>query len=240
MRVLFVHGLEGHPNGTKVRVLREQGFDVHAADMHMSKWNLRRKNSVARQLLQMPEPWLAAGLGLVGLASSVRRRSAAGAFASAALSTGWLAVRRRALIGQAMTRSFRACVDVQRDALAAYRPDIVIGSSWGGAVVAELILEGSWAGPTILLAPAFQRVHVWMNAGDVSSASQRFRLRAEEVPTVIFHDRSDATVPYLDSVRLAAGSTIDLRTVDAGGHRLLELLERGELAQCLRELAEAG
>jgi hypothetical protein len=35
-----------------------------------------------------------------------------------------------------------------------FQPDIVVGSSWGGAVALELVAKGSWTGPTLLLAPA--------------------------------------------------------------------------------------
>lgn len=236
-RVLFIHGLEGHPEGTKVRSLREQGFEVHAADMQMSLWGVRRGNSVARQLLRLRETKLLATAGLLGLGSSVRRRSAARALVSVALPAGWLLLRHRALLRAAFSRSLDACLAVQREALATFRPEVVIGSSWGGAIAAELVLEGAWTGPTVLLAPAFQRVRTWTGRGGVADANQRLRARAEEARLVIFHDPTDDTVPYLDSVRLAADSSIELRSVEAGGHRLLALLERGELADCIRGLA---
>ena len=237
IRVLFIHGLEGHPNGSKVRQLRAQGFEVHAADMQMSLWQLRRSNSVARHLLRLPEVRLLGLAGLVGLTASLWRRSAPGAAASLALPAAWLALRRRRLFANAIGRSFDACLEVQREAVAAVQPDVLVGSSWGGALAAQLVLEGSWSGPTVLLAPAFQRVREWTGRRGLAEASQRLRRRSAEQPVVLFHDPTDDTVPYLDSLRLAAGSKIDLRPVDAGGHRLLDLVERGELAAAIRALA---
>ena len=55
-RVMFIHGLEGHPEGSKVVKLRAQGFEVHAADMHMSLWQLGKRNSIARNILHLRLP----------------------------------------------------------------------------------------------------------------------------------------------------------------------------------------
>ena len=35
-----------------------------------------------------------------------------------------------------------------------FRPDVMVGSSFGGAVVLELIQRGIWSGPALLLCPA--------------------------------------------------------------------------------------
>ena len=46
---------------------------------------------------------------------------------------------------------------VYRDAIAALNycnPDVVIGSSMGGALLAKLVSEGRWDGPSVFLAPA--------------------------------------------------------------------------------------
>ena len=37
--------------------------------------------------------------------------------------------------------------------IARHRPDAIVGFSWGGGVVWELISQGAWAGPALLLAP---------------------------------------------------------------------------------------
>ena len=44
MKVLFLHGLEGTPNGTKVRYLKNAGFDVIAPKLPKSSW----EESIAR------------------------------------------------------------------------------------------------------------------------------------------------------------------------------------------------
>ena len=66
-RVMFIHGLEGRPDGTKAQQLRAQGLEVVAADMHMSVWQLSRRNSVIRNILRAR----ALHLGLAVLAAGI-------------------------------------------------------------------------------------------------------------------------------------------------------------------------
>lgn len=233
-QVLFIHGLEGHPNGSKVRMLRSQGFNVRAENMQMSLMQLRKRNSAARNMLRLTEVRATALLVAASfVAGVVLRVPLIAALALPAMV--WLFLRRRTLLGAALAKSFVTCVEIQRRAIAESPPDVLIGSSWGGAVAAELIVAGAWAGPTILLAPAIERVSEWTGRGELARTSAALRDAATRAPLLVFHDPADDTVPHADSVRLAEGAIV-LRSVDAGGHRLLALLERGELAEAINEV----
>ncbi|MBK8170331.1 MAG: hypothetical protein IPK60_08275 [Sandaracinaceae bacterium] len=52
------------------------------------------------------------------------------------------------------TRDFESCVAVHAETLKTFKPDLLIGSSFGGAVVAALLERGLWTGNTLLLAQA--------------------------------------------------------------------------------------
>lgn len=135
-----------------------------------------------------------------------------------------MVARRKAVAGQALARSFEACVAVARAALKDAQPDVVVGSSWGGAVATQL----GWTGPLILLAPAVAKVSAW---------SRRPVVVPPNLTAVVFHDPTDATVPFADSEALARlHPNMELRKVDAGGHRLMGLLETGLLADAIRRL----
>ena len=232
-RVLFIHGLEGHPEGTKVQLLREQGFEVHAADMHMSVRRLDKHNSILRNLLRARELKVA-GLGMAtGLGLSVVGARPWPALAGVAIAGGWLSQRREHMIATATGRSFDRCVEIQAAAVQRVEPDILIGSSWGGAVAAELLISGVWSGPTILLAPALRKVAERAQRTDPSEALGQLE---REQAILVFHDPSDDVVPHADSVELGRGECVELRSVDAGGHRLIALLERGELAEAIHAM----
>jgi hypothetical protein len=229
-RILFVHGLESRAQGSKTILLREQGLDVRAHDMDMGVTQISRKNSVVRMALRLPEVQsVFAGLALLTAAT----RSKQGAILAATLGASWVALRKNAVSGRALTNSFAACVEIQKAAVLQENPDIVLGSSWGGAVVVELIRQGIWTGPTILLAPAVQRVCTKTGRGDAREIARQ--LRGHRV--IIFHDPTDEVVPFVDSEVLADEAQIELRAVDGGGHRLMGICHDGRLAAALRNLA---
>jgi hypothetical protein len=234
IRVLFIHGLESHPNGSKTKLLREQGFEVVAPNMHMALWQWRRRNSAIRQVVRLLEPRLVLA-GAVGLTAIGIKRSSPWMLAgTAGLTLGWGALRAKAIFAKALGKSFDDCVAIVRDTLRNEPIDVVVGSSWGGAVAVELLAAGAWAGPTALLAPAVHRVAVRSRRGDGSEMSAKLRALDNIGPVIVFHDPTDDTVPFADSVALTQDSHLELRSVDAGGHRLLGLLTNGELKEALQ------
>ena len=110
-------------------------------------------------------------------------------------------------------------------ARAAIGPDtrLVIGSSFGGAVLLRLLVEGGWAGPSLLLAGAGPKLtpHRALPAG---------------VPALLVHGVHDDVVPIDDSRALAVSSaTATLWEVD-DGHRLGTILHDGTLARAIAHL----
>ncbi len=158
-RVLFIHGLESSPNGTKARVLAEH-FATETPRMD--------------------------------------------------------------------TRDFEGCVQAQAAAIRRFEPDVVVGSSFGGAVAVALLQRGLWRGPTLLLAQA--------------AALQGLR---PELPTGVrvwlVHGARDDLVPPAAS-RLLSGtgspSLVRLLEVD-DDHRLSAAVADGRLVRWVRELAGA-
>ena len=110
-RVLFLHGLEGAPNGGKALHLKEH-------------WNARAPLLRSKDLreMQMKHP-----------------------------SKSWQ---------EMPAREFKQALDnVYDDAVSALQylePDVIVGSSMGGALLARLVLERKWTGPCVFLAPAIE------------------------------------------------------------------------------------
>jgi hypothetical protein len=55
---------------------------------------------------------------------------------------------------KAVAFNITQCVAVAEEAILSFRPDIVVGYSWGGGIMYYLIERGIWTGPCLLLAPA--------------------------------------------------------------------------------------
>ncbi|MBM4369100.1 MAG: hypothetical protein FJ090_15550 [Deltaproteobacteria bacterium] len=134
----------------------------------------------------------------------------------------WLRARYGAFTPGYDTNSLATALPTARAALAEHRPEVVVGSSFGGAVACQLVAEGLWTGPTILIAPASRLL------GGPSRLPEGAR-------AVIFHGEHDSVVPLAHSQEMAGGG-VELRVVAGGDHPLNCLLEDGAMARALAEL----
>ena len=154
LRVVFIHGLEGTPQGKKPMFLREH-FDTIAPAMD--------------------------------------------------------------------TSDLPAAILTQAKALVEANPDVVVGSSFGGAIAVALLEQGIWRGPTVLLAPAAQRLSIRNTLPN-------------NVAVTIVHGTRDDIIPLEDSRALANTGTpslVQLIEVD-DDHRLQSLLDTGTLADYVK------
>lgn len=127
------------------------------------------------------------------------------------------------------TSDFEACVALQGAELEAFAPDVLVGSSFGGAVALALLQRGLWRGPTLLLAQAGLRyglpatlpagVHVWL-----------------------VHGRRDNVIPPKDSrVLAAAGIAPHVRLIETNDdHALRASTASGALIRWVESLAQAA
>jgi predicted esterase len=121
------------------------------------------------------------------------------------------------------TSDFEACVTVHADEIAAQEPDVLVGSSFGGAVVLALLQRGFYAGPSLLLAPAYR------GSGVEAQIPDRLRV-------LVVHGTRDTVVPIEDSralVKTGTQGAVALVEVD-DDHMLGSLLESDELAMLVR------
>jgi len=197
-RVLFIHGLESGPNGRKPVSLREQGYDVESELMPCGRSRALRDPAVlaGAGLTLAAISWATARRGLRGLAGGVSLAAALGPLAKAAITR----------------RAFSRSVAVQRRALARSPIDVVMGSSFGGAVALRLLQSGAWSGPTVLLCPAHELVADRARGPVPAPLSALPPSVAERV--LVVHARQDAVVPIEHSRRLVAGSRARLIEVD--------------------------
>ncbi len=121
-----------------------------------------------------------------------------------------------------------ACVEVQRRAIEDFRPDVLVGSSFGGAVAVALLASGAWRGPTLLLAQA--AIHY-----DEAATLPK------DVTVWLAHGTRDTLIPIEHSRRLAAtGSPDRVRVLEVDDdHPLHASVENGDLLDWVRALARS-
>ncbi len=198
--VLFIHGLESGPQGPKSRALAEAGFEVRAAKMPCNTADAWKD----------PALWLTAlaALGLVIALTSYRGISG---FVSGVV---LVVVLSRVVLPLLTMRMVGRSVAVQKKMLKTNAIDVVVGSSFGGAVALELMRQGAWSGRTVLLCPA-QRL-VAQRTGRSAPP-----LPPENAQVVVVHGRRDETVPLFHSRDLVKGTRATFIEVN-DTHRLAE------------------
>ena len=141
----------------------------------------------------------------------------------------YLAARFEALTPAMDTGDFPACVALHAAELQRFRPHVLVGSSFGGAVVLELLRRGEWRGPTLLLAQAGLKLGV----------CERL---PEGVPVLLVHGTRDDVVDPEHSRRLArTGSPGLVRLVELDDeHRLDRLIAEDRLTGLVDEVRGLG
>ena len=141
MKVLFLHGLESKPGGTKARHLQSEGYTV---------------------------------------------------------------------LNPALPReSFEESIKIAQEVIYAENPDLVIGSSRGGAVA---MCVNTVDAPLVLIAPAWQRFMSVKQLGE-------FKIRHDNQKTIILHSDNDDIVLPQDSAQLE--SLYGIKRINVGlNHRM--------------------
>ena len=140
-----------------------------------------------------------------------------------------LRTRPTRLAAAAIIDSLDRCVGLQTQALDR-ATDVLIGSSWGGAVTLVLVAEDIWTGPAVILCPALGLIQRWMRpSGPPPSWPRSFARIACSIAALdegrraqllLVHGTSDSTVPLADSQRLAESAGVRLEEVAGGTHGL--------------------
>lgn len=121
------------------------------------------------------------------------------------------------------TSDFEGAVALHAARLKARPPDVLVGSSFGGAVALALVVRGLYAGPLLLLAPAHRHYGVP-------------EVIPEGAPVLIVHGTRDDVVSVEGSRALARTGTpgrVGLVEVE-DEHRLGSLVESDALARFVR------
>ena len=221
--VLYVHGLESGPRGRKARTLEQAGFTVVSHLMPCGR----------AQVLRDPALLAAASAAVAVVAGGTVVAGGWGVLGSATAA----AVAAPFVASRLLRRVFRRSVGVQTRALAGARIDVVVGSSFGGAVALDLLLTGAWTGPTVLLCPAHQLVA--RRGWSPSPRSLTALPEAVASRVLVVHGRGDATVPVGDSRALVAGSRARLVLVD-DDHRLSASATAANFAEWVARLGEGS
>lgn len=127
------------------------------------------------------------------------------------------------------TDDFEGCVAQQAATAKSFRPDLLVASSFGGAVAVAMLQRELWRGPTLLLAPAA------LYRGMACELP-------EDVAIWLVHGSRDEIIDPEDSRSLARCGTPGLvRLIEVDDNHVLKThVGDGSLVRWVRELALAA
>ena len=219
-RVLFLHGLESSPCGRKAKYLERHFAHVRCVDLQTSMWKISRQNCFLRFAFDQPEMQVISML-LLAAGWLFNAGYTWTALLVAVTAAAIARLRWQYCVSKMVHTVTLRCLDLVRDAVNEFQPDVICGSSYGGAVAMFSMLRQDWTGRTVLLASAHRAVNRlmvfhWRGPHDIP----------EEARIVLIHGLRDTTIPIEDSRALARGAPEDkvrLHEVD-DHHRLRSLI----------------
>ena len=131
----------------------------------------------------------------------------------------WLRANYDAVTPAYDTASVESALETAEKVLELCRPSVVIGSSFGGAVLLSLVQRGLWSGPSIFLAQAGVMYGMEPSLPD-------------ELPAILVHGLLDDVVDIEGSRVLAASNGSELIEID-DNHRLSTIRGSGLLSDAL-------
>eukprot|EP00397_Hematodinium_sp_SG-2012_P063381 GEMP01087435.1.p1 GENE.GEMP01087435.1~~GEMP01087435.1.p1 ORF type:complete len:242 (+),score=41.70 GEMP01087435.1:56-727(+) len=218
-RVLYLHGLESGAEGLKATYLRDHVDTVVVPDLEVSLFDVRKPNCLLRS------PWM---LGVFGgaLAGTVSLP-----LALLAVPLGFGCLR------QGLVQLLQKCTDIAEEVLKAEQEfDLIVGSSWGGAVALKLLERNpSLTTPCIVLAPAlgstgkYRYIHPrWLPSTLAQSK------------VAVLHGTEDAQIPVEMSRMLQQNfPEVNLIEIQGGDHRLNQVLYDGTLLELMEKMTSS-
>jgi hypothetical protein len=227
MKVLLMHGLETPADGGfKARLLRKVfgHGNVHCADMRLREFRNIKTSNWMRMLVLYG---VVSGAGVLKLVYNcvktlIRTRSPLSTLLpllQAVVSAAVAYLGFKKLKQRAVWVMWQRAIAIQRRALMEFRPDVVIGSSFGAGTAVMCLQKGYYRLPTVLWCPAQDAI---ARASGYDVASIKI---PQNVPVIIVHARADQVIPFSHSEALLARSNVDKAVVslearDNDDHRL--------------------
>ncbi len=224
LKILFMHGLESGPKGSKARYLQQNFQNVCIPNMQMSLFDIRKSNSVLRNILSCPIFFIWLTAAIIGLILALLTCKLLALLIWSITFSGILFVIRKCLIQQGLSASLERCIKIQADAIHNFQPDIIVGSSWGAFLALMCTSRGLYSGPQLLIAPPIKLVFDKLGNLDNRWKDLCKSISLETAKQILLiHGNKDRTVSVSDSQLFAQTIGSELK-IFPGDHSLNEML----------------
>jgi predicted alpha/beta hydrolase family esterase len=211
-KILFLHGLEAGLHGTKSRYLKKIfKNDCITPDLQISKFKIWLKNSFIRNILKNKRfLFILISIILTCLTiANLTKLYSLGLFIGIISFIILIIFNKKYLISEAVKLSMDNNIKIAEDEIKKHNPEIIIGSSWGGALLVNLIKRGIWKGNSLIIAPAFYTINkvIYGNNSENNIFDFNFsKIKINDFDTnakiIVYHSKEDEVISYKESLKL--------------------------------------
>ena len=239
IKILYIHGMEAGPNDVKYKALNAEFKNIYAPNMQVSMTRLQTNSILCNIFKQSSLIWSTLVSVLIFGAMQYydsNKYIKYGFVVSCLLS---LIYFRKKLLSNAVKKSMETCIEMEYGAIKHYKPDLIIGASWGGFITMRLIQSGLWNGKTILMAPAYNQCMRWINYEQSKAKLNELMTIKNELKNkiLIVHANNDKMVNCDDSNLLCSlnKNYMDLKIIQNDNHLFSKISKSGEFVTVVKQ-----
>ena len=128
-----------------------------------------------------------------------------------------MVVLRNELLSATVERSVDASYAIAKSAVTKHKPDVVVGYSWGGGLAMQLMKEGIWSGPTVLVSPLHEVM--WHEQSRADPTRWHCKLQHPE-QVLVAHAKGDQFVELEKAQVIYKANGFTVEEIDASSHKL--------------------
>jgi|EP01043_Picozoa_sp_COSAG02_P041798 hypothetical protein len=134
---------------------------------------------------------------------------------------------RTEIMTMAVDRSVNTTYGIAKNAVARHKPDVVVGFDWGAGLVFNLLREGVWDGPTIMVSPT-QDV-MWYKQTKAKPTMWHLELKRPKQVLVV-HATDDPISDFKEAKATYEANNFTLEAITSRRHDMQILAKDGRLA----------
>jgi hypothetical protein len=138
---------------------------------------------------------------------------------------------RSEIMAMAVDRSVNTTYGIAKNAVARHKPDVVVGYDWGAGLAFNLLREGVWDGPTILVSPTHDVL--WHKQSKANPTMWHLELKRPKQILVV-HATDDPISDFKEAKVTYEANNFTLEAITWPKHNLQILAKDGRLANMVR------
>jgi hypothetical protein len=244
-KILFLHGLEAGLNGNKSQYLKNIfKNDCITPDLEVSIYKIWLKNSFIRNILKNKRIHfiLFFIMILVKLISNFTKLYFLSFLIGIIFFIILIILNKNYLISEAVKVSMENNIKIAEDEIKKHNPEIIIGSSWGGGIIINLIKKGIWKGNSLIIAPAYYSINKVIygnniNSNNIDECNKIFDFNFSKIKIndfdknakiIVYHSKEDKVICFKESERLCERINFNKENENFFNNFELKLYEKGD------------